>query len=252
MQENEIIGVPVSSDNRPILTKEIRASARYQEGIDFIRDVIIIVVSVLIVRTYLVAPFQISGESMEASYHDREFILVNKFSYADFWAFRIGDPVRGDVVILRPHAANGKEFYIKRVVGMPGDTIKFEGGEVFIRTSTKTDFVQLDEKYLSALNKGKTFITDSSVKEKEFTVPAGEYFVMGDNRNYSADSRSCFQFCSIENSSHFVSRANVIGKVFVDFGYQNVFHRADPLVPKSWPVRLLDTPKDWTYGELNN
>ncbi|MDP2103395.1 MAG: signal peptidase I, partial [Candidatus Gracilibacteria bacterium] len=112
MQENEII-----ADEAHIVTDEVQADSRYQEVVAFIRDVIIIVISVLLVRTYLVAPFQISGDSMEANYHDKEFILVNKFSYADFGAFRVSDPVRGDVVILRPHAANGKEYYIKRVVG---------------------------------------------------------------------------------------------------------------------------------------
>jgi len=107
---------------------------RLQEVIEFFRDLVIIFAVVFFVRSFIVAPFQISGSSMEESYHDGEFILVNKFSYArvdspswaDFGLARVGDPVRGDVVILRPHAANGKEYYIKRVVGMPGDIIRFE------------------------------------------------------------------------------------------------------------------------------
>lgn len=108
---------------------------------------------------------------MEASYHDGEFILVNKFSYADFGVAKVGDPVRGDVVILRPHASNGKEYYIKRVIGMPGDTIKFEAGEVFMKKSGSTTFVKLNEDYLSAGNKGKTFLP-MDVRETEFLVPA--------------------------------------------------------------------------------
>ena len=101
----------------------------------------------------------------------------------------MGDPVRGDVVILRPHASNGKEYYIKRVVGAPGDTIRFSSGNVLLKQSGKTNFVQLDERYLSLANNGKTFLP-IDVKETEFTVPEGEYFVVGDNRNNSKDSRN--------------------------------------------------------------
>ncbi len=161
---------------------------------------------------------------MEESYHDGEFILVNKFSYADFWLAKVGNPVRGDVVILRPHAANGKEYYIKRVVGTPGDTVKFEGGNVFLKIAGKTDFVKLDEAYLSVANKGKTFLP-MDVKETEFVVPTGQYFTMEDNRNNSSDSRSCFMSCSIPGSTHFVSRDNIVGKLFMDFGHVQIFNQ---------------------------
>lgn len=107
---------------------------------------------------------------MEESYHDGEFILVNKFSYADFGVMRIGNPARGDVVILRPHASNGKEYYIKRTIGLPGDTIKFEGGNVFLKAAGKTDFVKLSEGYLGLASNGKTFLP-MDIKETEFTVP---------------------------------------------------------------------------------
>jgi signal peptidase I len=195
---------------------------KLSEIIDFCRDLIIIFIVVIFVRTYLAAPFQISGSSMEESYHDGEFILVNKFSYADFLLGKVGDPVRGDVVILRPHAANGKEYYIKRVVGMPGDTVKFEGGNVFLKQAASVDFIKLDEGYLSIANKGKTFLP-MDVKDTEFIVPSGQYFTMGDNRNNSSDSRSCFMSCSVQGSTHFVSRENIVGKLFVDFGYINIF-----------------------------
>lgn len=67
---------------------------KIQEAIDFFRDLIIIFVVVIFVRTFIAAPFQISGSSMEESYHDGEFILVNKFSYADFGLAKVGNPVR--------------------------------------------------------------------------------------------------------------------------------------------------------------
>ncbi|NCP76743.1 signal peptidase I [bacterium] len=161
--------------------------------------------------------------------------------------------MRGDVVILRPHASNGKEYYIKRVIGLPGDTVKFEEGNVFLKVSGKTNFVKLNEGYLSLANNGKTFLP-MDVKETEFLVPEGQYFTMGDNRNNSSDSRSCFMSCSISGSTHFVSRANIVGKLFVDFGYVNIFREGGIRATGEWKwtyaPRFLSTPKDWIYPEL--
>lgn len=167
----------------------------------------------------------------------------------------MGDPIRGDVVILRPHASNGKEYYIKRVVGIHGDTIRFSSGNVLLKQSGKTNFVQLSEVYLSIANNGKTFLP-IDVKETEFTVPEGQYFVMGDNRTNSSDSRACFQSCSISGSTHFVSRLNVVGKLFVDFGYINIFREGGSIATGIWTwthnPRFLSTPKDWIYKELSS
>ncbi|MFA6090685.1 MAG: signal peptidase I [Candidatus Gracilibacteria bacterium] len=255
--EKEIVSSTSTEETTPIaeIPNEEPSKTPFHEIIEFFRDIIIILVVVIFVRTYIAAPFQISGSSMEESYHDREFILVNKFSYADFGFVKVGDPVRGDVVILRPHASNGKEYYIKRVVGIPGDTIRFSSGNVLLKESGKMNFVQLDERYLSLANNGKTFLP-IDVKETEFAVPVGEYFVMGDNRNNSSDSRACFQACSISGSTHFVSQSNVIGKLFVDFGYINIFREGGVTTTGKWiwthDPRFLSTPKDWIYKELSS
>jgi len=115
--------------------------------------------------------------------------------------------------------------------------------------------MELDEGYLSPANKGKTFLP-MDVKETEFSVPAGQYFTMGDNRNNSSDSRSCFMSCSVQDSSHFVSRENIVGKLFVDFGYINLFREDGVIATGEWKwvyaPRFLSTPKDWIYTELKN
>lgn len=225
---------------------------KMQEFIEFIRDLIIIIFFVFIIRSYLVAPFQIQWTSMENSYHDKEFILVNKLSYAgEFWYY-IGNPTRWDVVIFRPHAANGKEYYIKRVVWMPWDSIKFSDWEVYIKTEWKKDYIKLNEDYLSPLNKWKTFLP-LNIKEQEFVVPNWEYFLMWDNRNNSSDSRSCFMTCS-NWSSHFSKRSDIVWMVWMDFWYINIFNPASStwLWNFKWvsKPRFLNTPKTWTYKEL--
>ncbi len=151
-------------------TEKLFSNESLREWTLFLRDICIILVVVLTVRAYLIAPFRISGSSMEESYHNGEFILVDKFSYANFGIKIIGDPERGDVVVAQPHAQNGKDFYIKRVIGIPGDTIQLQNGKVEVKQSGATEFVPLDENYLSAVNNGKTFPGRSS-PDTVFEVP---------------------------------------------------------------------------------
>ncbi|EKE26933.1 MAG: hypothetical protein ACD_4C00115G0009 [uncultured bacterium (gcode 4)] len=223
---------------------------KMEEFIEFVRDLIIIFIIVMIIRTFIAAPFQISWSSMEASYHDKEFIIVDKFSYAKIWSLAIWNPWRWDVVIFRPHASNWKEFYIKRVIWLPWEKIKFQDWEVYIEKNN--EFIKLNEDYLST-NKWKTFLP-ADVKENTFTIPDNEYFLMWDNRNNSSDSRSCFLSCSIEPSSHFIKRSDILWKVFLDFGYFNIFKEWTLQIwDLKWidPPRFLNTPKTWDYKELN-
>jgi signal peptidase I len=87
-----------------------------REIFDFIKDIVIIISLVFIIRSFLVLPFQINGQSMYSSYYDREFIIVDRFSYLDIPNIKEGTPKRGDVVVFRPHVNKEKEYYIKRVI----------------------------------------------------------------------------------------------------------------------------------------
>ncbi|MFB0964414.1 MAG: signal peptidase I [Patescibacteria group bacterium] len=251
--------IPEPTDNPEVRTPHSGEEPfRLSEAIAFFRDLAIILIVVMFVRTYVASPFRISGNSMEENYHDQEFILVDKFSYADFGVEKVGDPKRGDVVILRPHANNGKEYYIKRVIGVPGDVIEFKDGEVFLKTKEMSEAVKLNEAYLSAFNKGRTFLPND-VRNPKFEVPEGEYFVMGDNRNNSSDSRSCFRSCVTGDVGHYLKRSDIVGKVFLDIGYFKIFD-AFEMVPFQFQIaknvgwvikpRLLDTPRIWNYEEL--
>ena len=130
----------------------------FREFISFFRDLVVILIIVIFIRIFIVTPFRINGSSMEESYHDKEYILVDKFSYLNFpqtfgemtgsnWIdstistlantipVHVGDPDRGDVVVITPHVDKNREYYIKRVIGLPGDTIRVSGGKVFIKKS---------------------------------------------------------------------------------------------------------------------
>ena len=125
-------------------------------------------------------------------------------------------------MVFKPWVDSRKEFFIKRVIWMPWDSVKIEKGNVFLKKVWETKFKKLDEKYLNKENNGNTKV-DQSKKVNIYTVPKWKYFVMWDNRNHSSDSRSCFTYsCSSASRDSYISKKNVIGKVLVDLGYFNI------------------------------
>ncbi len=174
---------------------------------DITLNIVIIVAIVAIIRTFVVSPFQIEGNSMTDTLEHKEYIVINKFRYL----FRT--PVRGDIVVFRPPTDLSK-YYVKRVIGLPGDVVVIRDGYVFLRNKKGED-QKLTEEYLSSLNNGKTYrypVQSGDTSEEVFEVPEGQYFLAGDNRQGSLDSRS---FAHVDSShSAFVPRENIKGSVW--------------------------------------
>ncbi len=123
----------------------------------------------LFFRFFIIQPFIVDGPSMEPNFYDKEAILVDKVSW------RVRPPARGEVVIFKaPPQPN--EDYIKRIVGLPGETVAIEEGKILVNNK------ELSEVYLPS----NGISTDEYVQK---TLGPGEYFVMGDNRPHSSDSR---------------------------------------------------------------
>lgn len=167
--------------------------------IDVVTDIVVVFILVQLIRAYIFAPFKVHGPSMCDTFNvyngecyngDGEYILVSKFPVDTFFGWEPSDVKRGDVIVFQAPDQPEGEFYIKRVIGIPGDEIKIEDGFVYIKDETG-DYKKLNEAYLSEENYGQT--TPYRVSEQEFTVPDGKYFVMGDNRRKSSDSRRCFK-----------------------------------------------------------
>jgi signal peptidase I len=283
--------------------------------VDILYNAVIIIVLVILIRTYLISPFRVVGSSMADTLHSNEFILIDKLSY------RLNEPERGDPVVFKPPITNkypqkfeevvatdengqgvldfedlttnknviycqnkitksfwfckekvqegdivfyrlinnntaprldinwktyekanitaeelknqkltingepnesylvriysesGPEYFVKRIIGIPGDVIKIDNGRVYLKTAESTDFVELDEGYLNAENKNNTYFSQN-MESNTITVPEGYYFVLGDNRNHSNDSRSWFSPIDQEYAP-FVSKENLNGKVLV-------------------------------------
>ncbi len=156
---------------------------------DLLRFILIAIAIVLPIRILVAQPFIVSGSSMFPTFKDNQYLIVDQISY------RFENPERGDVVIFR-FPLDESKFFIKRIIGLPNETVTIENGVVII-TDINGQMTQLNEPYLE--------LDKESHDNFSATLKNDEYFVMGDNRIASSDSRSW----------GLLPRKNVVGKAFL-------------------------------------
>lgn len=144
---------------------------------ELIKIVVISLVIIIPVRYFLIQPFYVKGASMEPNFYDHEYLIIDEISY------RFNEPKRGDIIVFR-YPRNPQEYFIKRLIGLPGESIKIDKGKVTIFNEANPDGFILDEPYLD--EETKTY----GISEEIVEMTEEEYFVLGDNRNSSKDSRS--------------------------------------------------------------
>ena len=132
----------------------------------------LIVVVVIPIRLFVVSPFVVDGESMHPTFENLDYLIVDELIYN----FRA--PARGDVIVFR-YPAKPSIFYIKRIIGLPGETVSIDHGIITITTTTGENLA-LTEPYI---------VNEDATYTKDVLLNPGEYFVMGDNRPNSSDSR---------------------------------------------------------------
>jgi len=139
---------------------------------DFYRFLFIVAFVILPLRLFVVQPFIVSGESMYPTFENRDYLIVDALSH------HMSDPKRGEVVIFR-YPFEEKRYFIKRVIGLPGETVEIVEGSVRITNKENPEGFTLKEPYTKLYSDGG----------KKVTLSADEFFVMGDNRGVSSDSR---------------------------------------------------------------
>ena len=139
---------------------------------DFFLFLTIILPIAIIFRIYIAQPFIVSGASMEPTFLDKQYLVVDEISY------RFENPQRGDVVIFK-FPLDTSKYFIKRIIGLPGDRVLVEGSKITIFNKENPNGLVLNEPYIAY---------QSDVKS-DTTLKADEYFTMGDNREKSWDSR---------------------------------------------------------------
>ena len=154
---------------------------------EFLIIVVLAVIIVVPIRMFIFQPFLVKGSSMEPNFHNGDYLIIDEIS------FRLRTPQRGEVIVFK-YPENPSQKFIKRIIGLPGETIEVNEGKVRI-TGPQEDFVLDENVYLSGV---KTIGVDT------LKLAADEYFVLGDNREHSSDSRYWGS----------VPRANLIGRVW--------------------------------------
>lgn len=151
--------------------KYITSTARFLW--ELARIVIISLVIIIPIRYFVVQPFIVRGASMEPNFENSEYLIIDELSY------RFRDPERGEVIVFR-FPENPSQYYIKRIIALPGETVEFREGRVYI-TSSDGNATLLDE---------SAYLARSEVSgDLKTPLDDSEYFVLGDNRNASSDSR---------------------------------------------------------------
>ncbi len=309
-------------------TKQSKLNKRLKETGLFLADIlynaVIIIVLVVLIRSFLISPFRIVGSSMSNTLENKEFILINKLNYIVGSVHR-GDPIvflppstnknsakfedviqmdssgsgkfdfselkktknddyckgvlsvfwfckekvrtndyiyyapqkesnenfakendwkavkriqinetdykngfielNGDVnhvYVVRIYDSRGPEYFVKRVIGIPGDTVKIENGRVYLKKVNESEFKKIDESFLNSENLNHTYISQRQM-QSIYKVPEKHYFVMGDNRNHSNDSRSWLEPIT-QSPFPFVPEKNITGKVMIVLWPLKEFH----------------------------
>ena len=157
---------------------------------DIIKVAVIALVLAGLVRYFLVQPFFVEGASMEPNFLDGQYLLIDEVSYY------FKEIKRGEVIVFH-YPLDTSKYYIKRLIGLPGDTVEIKNGKVVIYNDDNPEGLFIDESYLLG-----EVITTGDIKKK---LARNEFFVLGDNRLASSDSR---QWGTLP-------RSNIVGRVWV-------------------------------------
>lgn len=145
---------------------------RWQSFWELVRFALIALIIVIPIRVFIAEPFIVSGSSMVPTFENGDYLIIDKVSYM------LGSPKRDDVVVFR-YPGDTSKFFIKRIIGLPNETVDIKGNEVTITNGDYKEGFKLEQ----------PFVKNISNNDTHFELKDSEYFVMGDNRGASSDSR---------------------------------------------------------------
>jgi signal peptidase I len=164
---------------RPDYVQKTNLRKTFEFIFEMVKVAIISLAIILPVRYFLIQPFYVKGASMEPNFYDHEYLIIDEVTY------RFNEPKRGDIVVFR-YPNNPSQYFIKRVIGLPGEKVRIEDNQVLIADADSADFSVLEEPYL-----GEGVITSVPMRGySNVKLGEDEYYLLGDNRERSLDSRA--------------------------------------------------------------
>lgn len=142
--------------------------------LEVVQIVLISSAIIIPIRLFLIQPFYVKGASMEPNFYEQEYLIIDELSYR----FRM--PERGEIVVFK-YPRDHKQYYIKRIIGLPGETVEISDGHVVVYNKEHPNGIVLEEDYLTQ---------DLTTGKEKVTLGINEFYVLGDNRDASMDSRS--------------------------------------------------------------
>lgn len=185
----------------PPMETEPKRKKWKSELIEILVFTIIALAIVIPLRLFIAQPFVVSGDSMVPTFEDNDYLIIDEISYI------IGEPKRGDVVIFR-FPQDPDRFFIKRVIGLPNETVEIKNNQVIVYNNDYPEGFILQEDHIVVPTEGSS----------QMIVGDNEYFVMGDNRVASSDSRywgPVPEKCNIEKKRRTVTRDCIVGRALI-------------------------------------
>ena len=172
MSENNTNPTPETSKKSSII-RFLTAAGLFI--LELVKVVVLAAVTIGLVRYFLFKPFYVKGASMEPNFYENEYLIIDELTY------RFREPERGEVVVFK-YPENPQEYFLKRIIGLPGETVKVSEGKVYIYNTTHPEGFVVQEDYLP-----KDLLTAGELAP--IKLRSDEYYVLGDNRPNSFDSR---------------------------------------------------------------
>ena len=173
--------------------KEEKKRSFFSYILEAVFYILLVYFCIYIVPEYIVQRTEVKGSSMEDTLHHKESLLVDKISY------RFTDPKRYDIIVFYPKGRNVEEFFVKRIYGLPGETIQIKENDIYINGN------KIDDPY------AKDAMTSAGIAEEPYKLADDEYFVLGDHRSVSRDSRYT---PDMDDGPGPVKFENISGRVF--------------------------------------
>jgi signal peptidase I len=152
----------------------VNAVREEKKELSLLSFILIVIAIVVPVRLFIAKPFIVSGTSMSPTFESWHYLIIDQVTY------QLREPARGEVIVMR-YPLDTSRYFIKRIIGLPGETVIIEGTTVIIKNEQYPDGLSLTEPYIADVNKSENHIVTQ--------LAENEFFVLGDNRGASADSR---------------------------------------------------------------